>query len=113
MAARLSALHAGHTIPSAIPFVVYAVAVESLPCVNTASKYKVCPESNAICSSRRSSWSQHVRTGWVRWGGLLAPQHFQTQPALSSGSVRIAVSVNLLLVPIGTLLSPILKFPGG
>jgi hypothetical protein len=51
-------------------------------------------------SSRRSSWSQRVPTGWVRWGGLLASQRFQAQSALCSGSVRIAVSVNLLLVPV-------------
>jgi transposase len=50
--------------------------------------------------SRRSSWSQRVSSSWVRWGGLLASQRFQAQSALSSGSVRIAVSVNLLLVPV-------------
>ena len=49
--------------------------------------------------SRCSSWSQRILTGWER-GGLLASQRFQAQSALSSGSVRIAVSVNFLLVPV-------------
>lgn len=62
----------------------------------TDGLYKVYPESNAICflSSKR----HRVETGRATAKGDWVFQWFQIQFALSSGSVRIAVSVNFLLV---------------